>query len=302
MITVIGSINMDLVTVTSIDPSMGETVMGESFFTVPGGKGANQAVAAAKLGANVKMIGKVGDDPFGQEYMNYFNDMHINTESIQIEKSVRTGTASITVYNHDNKIIVVPGANHLMTSDVIEAYRDDILASEWVLLQLEIPLSAVEKVLEIAAEGNVGVILNPAPFHHIPSHWFELVTYLTPNEYEAKQLFEAYANDTEATELLKKKLVITKGNEGAAFFKNGELMTIPAVKVKAVDTTGAGDTFNGALAVALDDDLTIEQAITFAIKAAGLSVTKMGAQVGMPTKAEIEKMEVNHHEETRNAE
>ncbi|MCM3177238.1 ribokinase [Cytobacillus horneckiae] len=286
MLTVIGSINMDLVTLTNINPSMGETVMGESFLTIPGGKGANQAVAAAKLGADVKMIGKVGDDLFGKEYMEYFQRQNINVEKISVEKGEKTGIASITVYQNDNKIIVVPGANHLITPEVIDSYKEDILQSSWLLLQLEIPLAAVERALEIAKSGNVKVILNPAPYHHIPEHWLEKITYLTPNEYEAEQLLNVYSNEQIAN-MVREKLVITKGDEGAEFFNEGKIVHIPAMKVEAVDTTGAGDTFNGALAVALSEGNTLEQAVAFAIKAAGISVTKLGAQSGMPTREEI---------------
>lgn len=290
MLTVIGSINMDLVTVTNHNPSMGETVMGEKFFTIPGGKGANQAVAAAKLGQQVKMIGKVGGDIFGREYLDYLKTLNINIDKISIEQSEKTGTASITVYQNDNKIIVVPGANHLMTPEVIAAHRDDILASSWLLLQLEIPLPSVEKALEIAAQGKVNVILNPAPFAHIPAQWMEKITYLTPNEYEAEQLITSYQGDEQTMKMLRDKLVITKGEAGAEIFIDGKTISIPAMKVEAVDTTGAGDTFNGALAVALSEGKPLQEATAFAITAAGLSVTKLGAQSGMPDRQAVERL------------
>ncbi|WP_080843728.1 ribokinase [Cytobacillus gottheilii] len=285
MITVIGSINMDLVTITKKEPALGETVMGESFFTVPGGKGANQAVAAAKLGVPVKMIGCVGYDLFGEQYINHLKDHQIDIEHVRRLKNEKTGIASITVWNNDNKIIVVPGANKRITPEMVESHREEILKSSWLLLQFEIPLESIEKALEIAAEGNVNVILNPAPYHEIPENWLDKITYITPNEAEAKQLFSAFANK----ESLLPKLIITKGKDGVEYFSKGERVTIPALNVEAVDTTGAGDTFTGALAVALSEGLPLKESCQFAVKAAGFSVTKLGAQAGMPSRSDLNK-------------
>ncbi|MGD6941891.1 ribokinase [Cytobacillus gottheilii] len=283
MITVIGSMNMDLVTITNREPALGETVLGENFLTVPGGKGANQAVAAGKLGAPVKMIGCVGDDLFGEQYINHLKGHQINIEHIRSLKNEKTGIASITVWNNDNKIIVVPGANKRITPEMVESHREEILKSSWLLLQFEIPLESVEKALEIAAEGDVNVIVNPAPYHEIPNHWLEKITYLTPNEAEAQQLLSSFANMSS----LLPKLIITKGKAGAELFEDGEKVLIPAPKVEAVDTTGAGDTFNGALAVGLFEGMYLKEACQFAVKAASLSVTKLGAQAGMPNRDEL---------------
>lgn len=290
MITVLGSINMDLVTVTGKDPSLGETVIGEQFSTIPGGKGANQAVAAAKLGADVQMIGRVGDDLFGKEYLTHLRNLGISTDNVKPVTHERTGIASITVYEGDNKIIVVPGANLQVTPDVVEEYKEEILKSDWLLLQFEIPMESVEKALEIAHKGGVKVILNPAPFEQIPKHWFEMITYLTPNQYEAAQLFTMYQNEPDLLTSLKEKLVITKGAKGVLLFEGEREVSIPALKVEAVDTTGAGDTFNGALALALSEGNDLKRACEFAVKASALSVTKLGAQSGMPNRDEVNRL------------
>lgn len=291
MITVLGSINMDLVTITNKDPLLGETVIGEHFSTIPGGKGANQAVAAAKLGAEVQMIGRVGDDLFGNEYLTHLRNLGISTDSVKPVTHGKTGIASITVYEGDNKIIVVPGANLQLTPKVVEEYKEEIVKSDWLLLQFEIPLESVEKALEIAHQGGVKVILNPAPFEQIPKHWFEMITYLTPNEYEAEELFSLYKNDQDVLNSLKEKLVITKGAQGVLLYDGKKEVTIPALKVETVDTTGAGDTFNGALAVALSEGNDLKSACEFAVKAAALSVTKLGAQSGMPSRDEVNRLQ-----------
>ncbi len=288
MITVLGSINMDLVTVTRKDPSIGETVLGDQFSTIPGGKGANQAVAAAKLGADVQMIGRIGDDLFGQEYLNHFMKLGISTENVEPVTDEKTGIASITVYEGDNKIIVVPGANNFLTPEVVDDHKEDIIKSDWLLLQLEIPLESVEKSLEIAYKNGVKVILNPAPFHKIPKDWIKMATYLTPNQYEAAQLLDLYKKDEKLLNNLKEKLVITKGSAGVVIFEGNKEQSIPALKVEAVDTTGAGDTFNGALAVGLSEGKSLREACQFAARAAAISVTKLGAQLGMPNRTELD--------------
>ncbi|WP_335871128.1 ribokinase [Bacillus sp. 2205SS5-2] len=288
MITVLGSINMDLVTVTSRDPNLGETIMGDRFSTIPGGKGANQAVAAAKLGSHVQMIGRVGSDLFGEEYMEHFKKQGISTEYVEPVTGGTTGIASITVYEGDNKIIVVPGANKYLTPEVVAEHEEVILNSDWLLLQLEIPPESVEMALEIAYKGGVKVILNPAPFASLPKKWIKLATYLTPNEYEAAQLFNLYEHDAECFALLKEKIVITKGSQGVMIYEGDQEVLIPTLKVEAVDSTGAGDTFNGALAVGLSEGMTLKEACYFAARAAALSVTKFGAQSGMPNRADLE--------------
>ncbi|WP_421381891.1 ribokinase [Bacillus salacetis] len=284
MITVLGSINMDLVTSTDKDPDWGETVIGSQFHTNFGGKGANQAVAAAKLGAKVQMIGAVGNDAFGQDYLEHLKQYGIKTEHIQTIQNERTGVAAITLHNEENKIIVVPGANAHVTPEVVEKHKEAIQQSEWLLLQLEIPAESVNKAIEIAHATGTKVILNPAPFQPIPQTWIEKLTYLTPNESEANQLLKQYSGNKFN---LQDKLIITKGEKGVTFYQNEQENHIPAPKVKAVDTTGAGDTFNGALTTALAEGTTLKEACEFASKAAAISVTKLGAQTGMPAREEL---------------
>lgn len=283
-ITVIGSINMDLVTQTDIVPKMGETVIGNRFFTIPGGKGANQAVAAAKMGADVKMVGLVGDDVFGQEYLQHLQKYEIDVSDVKPVTHEKTGVATIILAEGENSIIVVPGANDHLTPEVVAGYEDVIAASDLVLLQLEIPMESVELAAGLAKKHKKKVILNPAPFKPLSGTLIENADYITPNEYEAELLLQSAANQ----DLIKKKLIITRGAEGVDFFDEGESIHQDSFKVEVVDTTGAGDTFNGALAVALLEDRPLSEACEIAAAAGALSVTKLGAQSGMPTRAEVE--------------
>jgi ribokinase len=288
-ITVIGSINMDLVTSTAQIPKVGETVLGQSFHTIPGGKGANQAVAAARLGADVTMIGAVGDDSFGHTLVEHLTNQGINTENIMKVEDTSTGIASIVVSEADNSIIVVPGANNHVTPEVIEKHEDEIIHSDIILLQLEIPLESVVRAVELAKKHGVRTILNPAPIQELPKELLEMVDYLTPNEHEQILLFASINGTEEELANLKKKCIVTKGSKGVMIYKNGEKIEIPSIRVEAVDTTGAGDSFNGALATALCDGRNLEEACRFANVIGAISVTKLGAQTGMPTKKEVEE-------------
>jgi ribokinase len=263
---------MDLVTSTTQIPKVGETVLGNSFHSIPGGKGANQAVAAARLGADVTMIAAVGNDSFGKTLVEHLTNEGINTENIIKVKDTSTGIASIIVSEADNSIIVVPGANNHVTPDVIDKHGDKIINSDIILLQLEIR-----------------TILNPAPIQKLPKELLEMVDYLTPNEHEQALLFDSIGGTEEELAKYKEKCIVTKGSKGVMIYKNGEKNEIPSIQVEAVDTTGAGDSFNGALAVALCDGLDIEEACRFANVVGAISVTKLGAQTGMPTKKEVEE-------------
>ncbi|MGF2617992.1 ribokinase [Rossellomorea vietnamensis] len=285
MITVLGSLNMDLVTVTKSEPQWGETVIGEEFHTHFGGKGANQAVAASKVGADVHLIGAVGDDLYGKEYIQHLQKLGINTEAIHSVANSRTGTASITVRNSENKIIVIPGANGYITTQIVEKNKELIKRSDWLLLQLEIPQDSVGKAIDIAYQYRVGVILNPAPYQQLPREWIDKITYLTPNELEAELVLKNYPGNRQT---LLNKMIITKGSKGVTIFFQGKEVNIPAYKVDALDSTGAGDTFNGGLAAALAEGKPLRDACIFASKAAAISVTKLGAQSGMPTRMEME--------------
>ena len=288
-VTVIGSINMDLVTSTSRIPKVGETLIGDSFRTTPGGKGANQAVAAARLGADVTMIGAVGDDSFGETVVSNLTDHSVNTDNIIQVQGCSTGIASITLSDRDNSIIVVPGANNYITPDIIEKNEDQIKNSDILLLQLEIPLESVIRAVELAKKHNTPTILNPAPIQHLPMELLEMVDFLTPNEHEQTLLFASTDGTEKQLEKLKEKCIVTKGSKGVMLYKNGESIEIPGIQVEAIDTTGAGDSFNGALAFSLCEGDKIEDACRFANVVGAISVTKFGAQTGMPTTKEVEE-------------
>ncbi|MEI2406013.1 ribokinase [Niallia taxi] len=285
--TTIGSSSIDLVVTAAKRPNQGETIIGESFKTVPGGKGANQAVAAARLGADVKMIGCVGADEFGDKIVNNFTANGVDTTNVERVTHTETGTAHITLAEGDNSIIVVKGANDYVTPDLVEKALDVILASDIVLIQQEIPEETVEYVAEICFANDVPLLLNPAPARPISKNVIERAAYLTPNETEAAILFK----EKDITEVLKEfpnKLLVTEGKNGVRYSDGVKERLIPAYSVEAVDTTGAGDTFNAAFAVAVAEGKSMEDSIRFANRAASLSVTKFGAQGGMPTREEVE--------------
>ncbi|MFY4775817.1 ribokinase [Metabacillus sp. RGM 3146] len=287
-ITVIGSASMDLVVEAKKRPAIGETIMGESFKTVPGGKGANQAVAAARLGADVTMIGCVGDDAFGEQILANLKENGVRTEYMKPVTHAESGTAHITLAEGDNSIIVVKGANQYVLPSLVEKALDVVRESDMVLIQQEIPEETVEYVSEICDKVNIPLLLNPAPARPVSEKVLKQAAYLTPNESEANVIFEKISI-TDALKQFPNKLLITEGSKGARFYNGMEEMTVPSFKVEAVDTTGAGDTFNAGFAVAISEGMSLEESIRFANRAASLSVTKFGAQGGMPTRAEVEK-------------
>jgi ribokinase len=285
-ITIIGSINMDLVTSTNRVPVMGETVMGESFHTIPGGKGANQAVAAARLGAETTMIGCIGHDSFGHDLLSHLKNQGVNIDYLKPVTHSSTGIASITISNGDNQIIVIPGANYQLTPELVASHEEVIANSDIVLLQLEIPIESVEKAVELAGKHRVLVILNPAPIRPLSKELLQKVDYLTPNEFEQQQLFASNEWTEKEREAMLKKCIITRGSKGITFYRDHKI-EIPSFKVDVVDTTGAGDSFNGALAYSLSEGMALEDACKFANAVAAMSVTKLGAQAGMPTIEEV---------------
>lgn len=287
-IVVVGSINMDLVTQTNIIPKVGETVLGENFFTIPGGKGANQAVAAAKLGADVTLLGCVGEDAFGNELTQHLQKQGVQTEYIQTIPSTSTGVASITLCDGDNSIIVVPGANHQLTPEMISQNEKIIVSADMLLLQLEIPLKSVMKAAELAHQHQIPIILNPAPMQKLPKQLILQATYITPNEHELESLLASSDLSKEEKEALIQKCIVTKGSKGVQLYHNGKKQQIHGYPVEVIDSTGAGDTFNGALAVSFSKGISIMESCQFANAAAALSVTKLGAQSGMPTLKEVE--------------
>lgn len=288
MITVVGSINMDLVVSTNVFPKQGETVLGDLYTTVPGGKGANQAVAAARLGSEIQMLGAVGNDAFGDELLAGLEAENIQLQSVK-RKDGASGIANILLSEGDNRIIVVPGANHKVTVEEIDVHTDQLAKSSVVIMQLELPIPVIQRTLEICREHGVPTILNPAPASGFTQELLKHCTYLTPNETEAEEIFGK--NWLQALEQYPNRMVVTLGEKGAQFYDGEKLVVVEGFPTKAVDTTGAGDTFNGALGAAIAENMPFEEAVRFANAAASLSVEKFGAQGGMPTRdAVLERM------------
>lgn len=288
-LAVVGSINVDMTVTAERIPLKGETLRGESISYIPGGKGANQAVAMAKLGAEVEMFGCVGDDDNGQRMLNNLNRAGVKTDHVKVVEHVPTGIAMITVGDNDNTIVVVPGANAKVDREYADEVKELLTAYDMVVLQHEIPLDTVHYIVEFCAENSIPVVLNPAPAAAVPMEIIEKVTYLTPNEHEAVLIF----GDTLSTEeLLKKypeKLIITQGSRGVSTcLKSGEILNVPARPAKVADTTGAGDTLNGAFSVQRAGGADMKKALVYANTAASLSTEKFGAQSGMPTAEEVE--------------
>lgn len=279
---------MDLVVTAFKRPEKGETIIGESFKTVPGGKGANQAVAAARLGAEVTMVGCIGTDGFGDVILDNFIKNGVHTEYVERVTGVESGTAHITLAEGDNSIIVVKGANNYLTPALVDRAKQAILEADIVLIQQEIPEETVDYVAELCHANGIALLLNPAPARPIKKEVIEKASYITPNELEAAILFDN--NDILASfKQYPNKLFITEGKNGVRFFNGNEEILVPAYQVETVDTTGAGDTFNAAFAVALAEGKTIQDSVRFANRAASLSVTKFGAQGGMPVRSEVER-------------
>lgn len=294
-ITVIGSLNMDLVINTPRVPVMGETIIGSGFMTAPGGKGANQAVAAAKLGGNVTMVGCVGDDIFGRDLINNLKINKVNTETVQILGEVPTGVAVITVNEGNNCIIVDPGANGKLSPDSIEKYEALIKDSSIVVIQLEIPMETVKKAIDVAKKHQVKVLLNPAPAVKLDDALLSSVDIFTPNETECEIItgmpIKSVDDAMKAVTYLNGKgianVVVTMGGKGVVYNNGSEVIHKPVPKVKVVDTTAAGDSFSGALAVAITNGRDIDGAIDFANIVGTLTVTKKGAQNSLPTLEEV---------------
>ncbi|HUY04175.1 MAG TPA: ribokinase [Rhodocyclaceae bacterium] len=286
-IVVVGSINMDLVTQAPRFPDPGETLLGERFLCVPGGKGANQAVAAARLGAEVALIGAIGDDGFGQQLQRGLADEGIALDHLLTLRDAVSGTASITVARGENQIIVVPAANARVSPAQVERAEALICGADAVLVQLEIPLETVEATVRLCHRLGVPVILNPAPAQPLPAAWLQLVRYVTPNQHELAVLIGADPHE-DFRDLMRRApcpIVLTRGSEGAWYRDQAEPIHQPGFKVAVVDSTGAGDTFNAALAIFLHEGLP--QAVRKACAAAALSVGKLGAQTGMPDRSEL---------------
>jgi ribokinase len=296
IITVIGSSNTDMVVKSKRLPAPGETIIGGEFGMYPGGKGANQAVAAARLGGNVHFVGKRGNDIFGTQASSLLNDEGINTSYFSTDPDLPSGVALISVDEKgENCIVVASGANAAITPKDLEAVKPLIGKSSIVLLQLEIPIETVEYTATIASDRGVIIILNPAPAQTLSSSLLKKISIITPNETEAEILtgisITNISTAEQAAMALKERgvqtVIITLGADGALVYHQNQFTKVDTVPVVAIDTTAAGDVFNGALAVSLADGNTVEDAARYACKAAAISVTRMGAQSSAPTKNEV---------------
>ena len=295
-ICVIGSLNMDLVVNVDKMPKPGQTIIGSNFKEVPGGKGANQAVAMARLNGNVSMIGKVGEDGFGQTLINALKNDKVDTTYIKTTKGA-TGVALITVDNNaQNSIVVSPGANFEVKEEDIDNNIEAIKNSDIVVLQLETPLNTIKYALKKSKELNKYTILNPAPALKLDDEIIKNVDLLTPNETEL-EIISGVSIETEediqkAAQIMiekgVKELIVTLGSKGSLYINKEKSIFKKAYKVEAVDTTAAGDSYTAALAVALSKDKSIEEAMDFASKVGALSVLKEGAQSSLPTLEDVE--------------
>lgn len=299
MIYVVGSSNTDMVVKSHKLPMPGETVMGGNFLMNPGGKGANQALSASRLGGKVNFICKVGNDLFGKQALQQFKREKIGTDFIATDTLLPSGVALINVDNDgENCISVAPGANSsLKPSEVILAF-EDLTPSDILLIQLEIPLDTVIFSIKTAFEKNVKVILNPAPAQYLPDDVLQCLYLITPNETEAELLTGIRVVNDETAEQASavlvakgcRNVIITLGSKGAFLYTENIRKVIPAPAVTAVDTTAAGDCFNGALAVGLSEGMALDEAVLFACKVAAISVTRMGAQSSIPLRKEVDQL------------
>lgn len=294
-IIVIGSANTDMVIKCKTLPLPGETILGGIFFMNAGGKGANQAVAAARSGGNVTLVTKVGNDIFGKQTMEGLQNENIDIRYVFIDEKAPSGTALIIVNAEgENCIAVAPGANTNLLPADIEKVKDLALA-EIILLQLEIPMQTIRAVVKMAKENGQKIVLNPAPAQPLDNELLDSLFLITPNESEAAFITGIEVTDeasaAEAASVLLHKgvqnVIITLGKQGAYFKNKNEAFKINALSVKALDTTAAGDTFSGALTVAITEKMDWKKAIQFAVEAAALSVTRMGAQASIPYRKEL---------------
>jgi ribokinase len=290
-IVVVGSINMDLVVRAPHLPQPGETIIGSDFKTFPGGKGANQAVAAARLGGRVKMIGRVGDDAFGAQLLQTLRDNRIDTTFVQRDAAAPSGVALITVEEAgQNTIVVASGANARVTPADVEAAAAAFDGASVLLLQLECPLPAARHAIEVARQQQVRVILNPAPSQPLDAPLLSQVDYLVPNQIELALLTRADSLEEGVSRLRAlgvKQVVVTLGGDGAAVFDDDQAFQLPPYQVNVVDTTAAGDAFVGGFAVALVEGKSTRAAAEWGNAAGALAVTRAGAQPSLPTRAEL---------------
>ena len=295
-ICVVGSFNMDLVFRTPRMPAVGETLHGHEFRQIPGGKGANQAVAAARQGAHVHFVGAVGDDGFSANAREALSADQISLNHLHSIPATATGVAGILVDDAgSNSIVLAAGANACLSTAHIDAAADSIRQSAMLICQLETPMATVTYAIRTAKQANVAVVLNPAPAQALDSELLAMVDYLILNETEAGQLSGINVTDRDSAQRASEALLamgirvvlLTMGGDGAIIAEAGNVRFVPAVRVSVVDTTAAGDTFVGAFAVGIANGLTLDQAVTEAQYTAAITVTRLGAQTSIPQRAEV---------------
>jgi ribokinase len=300
-IVVVGSCNTDMVIKADRLPVPGETILGGTFFMNPGGKGANQAVAAARMGGNVTLISKTGNDVFGKQSVMLYTAENIKTDYIYSDPKHPSGVALITVDSQgENCIVVASGANAYLTPSDMDKASAEIESSDLVLMQLEIPIDTVEYVAEMASKKGIKVILNPAPARALSDNLLKHLYIIIPNKSEAEILSGIKVSDIEsaklAADIISAKgvdiVVITLGSQGALIKEYGKYLFVEAFKVDALDTTAAGDTFCGAFCVGLSEGRTIPDAVKLAARAAAITVTRMGAQASIPYRSELSSLDV----------
>lgn len=290
-ITVVGSISTDFVVTVSRRPKLGETIEGELFEIKFGGKGANQAIAVARLGVKTNMVGAVGDDDFGDLLITNLIEEGISIENVERVTEKSSGAAFISIENNDNSIIYVPGANGEITKASIDRAHIAFDQSDFVLVQNEVIQEVVEGTIDYCFENKIPILLNPAPGRPLGREYIDKVTYLTPNETEFSILFPGEKLE-EVMKRYPNKLFVTLGAQGVKYHDGNKIVHVESFAPRAlVDTTGAGDTFNGAFAVAITKKLSINDCVKFANLAASISIQKQGAQTGMPLLNEIKDSE-----------
>lgn len=297
-VAVLGSLNVDMFLTTERLPRIGETIQGEHIQYMMGGKGANQAVAASRMGIATSLIGCVGNDPFGEKMLNHLSGENLDISSVTKVDDTFTGIANVFKTKQDNAIVVIPGANARCDQQMVDGQIEVLKQADVLLVQLEIPVETVAYALRKAKAFGLRTILNPAPYTDLTPELLAHVDYLTPNETEFESLVGKKFKSPEQLEreMLQwsnnhkgVNLIITRGSSGSTFIENGEIHTVPCMKVEVVDTTGAGDTFNGILAYAIAENKPLREAVRMAGIGASLSVTALGAQAGMPTMEKLQK-------------
>ncbi|EKO3402101.1 ribokinase [Vibrio fluvialis] len=302
-LVVLGSVNADHVLQVPSFPRPGETLHGRNYQVIPGGKGANQAVAAARLKADIGFIACVGDDSFGINIRESFKLDGMNISGVKMQPNCPTGIAMIQVSDSgENSICISAEANARLTAEAIEPDLARIREAKYLLMQLETPIDGIVKAAQVAKEARTNVILNPAPARELPDELLSCVDVITPNETEAEVLTGITVTDDASAQLAADALhrkgieivMITLGAKGVWLSQNGRGTLIPGFRVQATDTTAAGDTFNGALVTGLLEEMPLESAIKFAHAAAAISVTRFGAQTSIPNRAEVDAFLANH--------